>query len=197
MEISSFKFWNEAVSYYDKYGSSNALKNLFALGENAFTRKKLAEELKKIPSIVVPVPSPIRQGKPKIDRTNLPKNLQIEYDKLKSLIGEISYNNSQLSEDKSAEENLVLVNIISSKVKERRAIWQRLDNYVKTGIDLVPVVPEKLVDQVHDLKTLQLKNKLILLRSQRSKLKGKPEKVERFNKICAEIEDIKKQMGNG
>lgn len=202
MEISFFNKWvaggcnyDAGVAFYAIHGKNNTYKKLFALGANNFTTKELYEELSKLIKITVKDGAVKVRPKMSIDRDTLPPYLQIEYDKLGQLIGEISFHHSQLTNVMTEKERFKVAELIYNKGKERRSIFNRIDYYAETGKDLMKLHEiKKEVSPESDLKVLQLKEERRRLCVQRSKLKNKVHRDKDYNEVVNRMNDIDKEL---
>lgn len=203
MEISFYNHWldsgqkyAEGVEFYIKHGSNNTLKRLFASGENSFTKDKLDEELYKLNHIPYVVKKPYNRVKPKINREKLPPYLQTEYDKLTDLIGIMSYKHAQLEIVRYEEERFMLAADILAAATQRRAIFTRIDHFLETGEDLKAIAVVKPPAKEKELLVLQLRDELLRLRSQRSKLKKNLKRIEDYNKVLTRIAEIERRIAD-
>lgn len=207
MEISYCHQWlkvgnyTEGVEFYRIYGKNSVLKKLFASGSTPFTQKKLRLEIDKIALETPEKPSvaPSFVGNITIDRSKLCDSLKIEFDQLKSLIQRISHLNSRLDIIQNDPDRLICASEIIALVSKRRSILNRIDHFFATGEDLQPkkqikIIQSRELSEDPELRWLQLKNELILARSQRTKLKNNLRRVSDYNTICTRIEEIEKLL---
>ncbi len=195
--LNGAKDYTSGLEFYMKYGSSDVIKKLLQAGPTKFNNSKLLSEIQKIadanPEIF------IQGGKRKIDRAMLSQELQIEFDKLQSLIQAISWGNSRLDLIQNDLDRYNCAAEILNNVQARRMIFMRIDHFIDHGTDLVkksavkiPVI--KTLSEDKELRKLQLREELILLRAQRSKLKMKAHRVADYNKVLTRIEQIEKAL---
>src|SRR5690606_13780865 len=108
----------------------------------------------------------------------LPPLLQREYDKLRNLIGVMSFKHAQLEHAKDDAERFEIAKEIIANAEQRRAIFNRLDHYRTTGNDLIQATPVVVAkSETSELLTLQLRAELVRLRVQRTKLKSNTKRV--------------------
>lgn len=206
MEISIYTQWlnnggtyAEAVELYNKYGSNNTLKSLFQTGETYYTSRKIAFEIKALENVVLPqVPQVYTEPKIKIDFQALPENLKKEYVKLGPLIGQIRFLHANLSNAQSKETRQQYALQILDCVKNRRAIFNEIDYWLKHKKQLVQPKQETVAEipgtETEELKKLRLNEQLRRLRVQRSKLKKQPHRAEKLVEVCTLISKIEEEL---
>ena len=184
----------DGVEFYALHGTNNTLKQLFKTGVNQFTKQKLKEEIEKLQYIAQSNTN--NRAKPKLDRTKLPPVLQTEYDKLRDLIGLMSFKHAQLEVVKNEAARHLLAKEILSAADERRIIFNRIDHYLSTGKDLVQQAVLKNIPEEKQLRELLLRSELNKLRVQRSKLKNNQKRISDYNAVLARISEIEKELNN-
>jgi hypothetical protein len=197
--VESGKEYHPGVSYFNANCKDEVLQKLFSLGENSFSKKKLEEELKRLSEHKEPISLPSgfvshTIPKKKIVVENLPADLQTEYMKLGPIIREISYLNSRLDVILNEEDRKICAHRIVELSHERRGIYNRLDDYQENGRTEPPKEATLAVDAEKELKRLRLINDRKLIASKRSKCKNKPNQIEKFTKLNAEIAAIDEQL---
>lgn len=187
--------YQQGVAIYTKYGDNNALKKLFADGEDDYSIKKLHRELQEIEKrFKANVDSDKFKSftesklKGKVNEAILPAHLKTLYYKRIQLIREIALLHSRLPLYPNNEERLVAASKIVDLTEERRVIFTRCDYFMDHGKDH----PAYALVEVEEPKTngvsyFEAQYKLKLLRSQKSKLKNKPNRAADLQKICDEI----------
>ena len=188
--------YEQAVEIYNDYGSNSALKTLFSLGEDSYSRKKLKEELKQIlSSRTVQKQEFETYSKPKqkgsINVDLLPPYLKEEYYKLAPIIREIAATNPTLVYLKTDKDRQVSAARIIELVDKRRAIFTRLDYYQEHGVDhpfyAEPVAAEKPKEEI---SFFEAQYKLKLARSHRTKLAKNPKRIKDWEKVNIEIKHL-------
>jgi hypothetical protein len=190
--------YNSGLEYYLQFGENEVLKNLLKRGPTKFNFEKLRSEIQELaksnPEIYLP-----GAQKRKINRADLPDFLKLDYDKLHSLIQTISHHHSRLDLIQNNTDRYNCAATILNATEERRRIFQRIDHFIQHGSDLVikessKILEVKVLSEDPEVRKLQLKNELILLRSQRTKLKNKPHRVADYNKAVSRIEEIEREL---
>lgn len=189
MEISLYNLWKQqggeypkAVELYNLYGKSSVLKSLFARGLTPYNFEKIEQELL---SITIKLPTQTAQ------QASLPAPIAIEQKKLGNLIGQMSHLHAKLEEVQTDKERCELAAQIVEMADTRRSIFNRIDTYKSTGNDLTP--SQKTIETPKEINPFK---ELALLRSQRSKLKNKPNRVADYNKVVERISELENQLKN-
>ncbi len=196
--LNSKRDYKSGLEFYNKYGINEALKKLLSLGLTHFNASKLLSEIQSIAKANPEVFLPGIQKK-KIDRAILPIELQTEFDKLQGLIQTISHHHSRLDLIQLDADRYNCAATILNAVEQRRFVFQRIDHFLQHGSDLirnepVKIKPVEILSENEELRKLQLKQQLILLRAQRTKLKIKPHRVADYNDVLDKIDKIEKQL---
>lgn len=183
------------VELYSKIGTSNSLKKLFASGEDDYSREKLTAELEtfanslkantvknKFQSFTAPKKKPI-------DISILPANLRAEHAKLGPIIREMASLHAKLELFSSDELRYEAAEKIIELAKARRIIFTRLDYFSENGKDHPMFVSQPSEEPVSEpvLDFASALKKIKLLRSQRTKLKDRPDRYDDYVRICNEI----------
>lgn len=179
----------------------SALASFFEV-EDSFALKKLNDGLNQklieletntqhnsfktfLPSVMA------HQGRINVDV--LPTQLREEYARLSPIIREIAHLHARLENALSNNHRYHLCKKIVDLTKERRSILNKVDEFNATGTYTEPI---KVVKQKLDTSrpiNYEVLNKIHLLRSRRSKLKNKPEKVAEYNRVVEEINALEAQ----
>lgn len=195
--LSGNRSFLQAVEIYAQYGENSALKTLFSLGEDSYSRKKLKEELRrilesrKIQKQEFEVYSkPKQKGSINVDA--LPPHLKTEYYKLAPLIREIAATNPTLVHLKTDKARYESAARIIELVDQRRAIFIRLDYFQEHGKDhpfyATPVPEQQTIS--HEMSYYEAQYKLKLARSLRSKLAKNPKRIADWEKTNIEIKHL-------
>ncbi|MCK6649178.1 MAG: hypothetical protein L6Q66_05955 [Bacteroidia bacterium] len=199
--------YDEGVKLYFHYGSSKTLKDIFAKGDTYFNRKKLKSALLELVSAPAETIAPTqdfkvhREPKKKVSADNLPDSLKSEYYQLGPIWSKIRFLHSRLDLiSKESERNDYAQEIVELSA-QRRSIFNKIDAY-----NADPVKWHKQNDVKIDIKEAicilppvnywQLKEELLRLRVQRSKLKKKPHRAEDYAAVLKRITEIEEGMRN-
>lgn len=190
--------YDEAVSLYNSIGTNNTLKKLFLSGEDDYSREKMTSEFEKILSAhsITAEKSAFKsytqsKNADKLQVELLPEALRIKYHELRPIINEMRNLHAKLPMFPTKYERHEAAERIVQLTKARRIIWDRIDYFKDHGTDHpmfqeqidVPVPPEN-----KGMDVFEAKHKLVLLRSRRSKLKNRTDRLKDYREILAEIE---------
>ncbi len=196
--------YSDAVKLYEKVGTNSALKRLFAEGEDDYSIKKLRKEFE---TILIGLQGNSSQNAFKTYATpknsteylqidQFPEALRIEYAKVRDLISELRHEHPKLKLYATKQERFEACARMYRVIKERRKIWDRVDYFKEHGVEHpMYQVHENVVAEAEKQKVTlyEAKYKLNLLRSQRTKLKDKPNRYDdlmQVKKEIAELEDL-------
>ena len=128
----------------------------------------------------------------KINLEILPEDLRIAHARLSPLIREISSLHSRLFNCTSDLQRYEVCLKMYPLIIERRLIFSRIDQYVLTGTDILKKTPDTVqVKKMPDLPMdYEVEYNLKKLRVQRSKLKKNPRRIEEYNQVCAQINEL-------
>lgn len=125
-----------------------------------------------------------------INVTILPAELRAEYARLSPIIREISSLHARLFNCSTNEQRFDLAKKIVHLVGDRRGIFTKIDAYMQSGTVLLPKKVESLrVDQAAT-KDFEIEYKLKLLRSRKVKLAKNPRRLDDYNKVVNEINQL-------
>lgn len=203
----------EGVKIFNKVSTNYALKQVFALGDDEYSREKLRSEFQKMlsayklantvieaavevatsfeasPSIFLS--HTVSKKKGSINVSKLPVHLQVEYYKLSPIIREMASLHAKLPLYQKDEERFVAAKRIIELSKARRKIFNRLDYFEENGTDHpFYIKPKAAVKEIAQVKTsyAEAQYQLNLLRAQRSKLKKKPDRYLDLQEVIKKIE---------
>jgi uncharacterized protein YihD (DUF1040 family) len=127
---------------------------------------------------------------PAIDLTKLPPELRQERENLKVVFRELTWSHARLVACTDDKKRYELAKRIVELVAQRQEIFNKTDEYLATGKFTKPIEHEtiKLVPGIQ--RDYEVENKLRLLRTQRSKLKNKPNKVHQLNEVIKQIQEL-------
>lgn len=197
--------YTQGAELYKKYGTNKTLKNLFASGEDDYSCKKLKTELqlildnrKQIKETSIFTTHTVSKKRATINVEALPPHLKAEYYKLSPIIREIAATNPTLIHLKTNEARYDSAKRILELVEKRKAIFVRLEYYQENGKDhpfYEPIITE--VKPIGPVSFFEAHYHLKLLRSQKSKLKKKPNRLGDYEKVCNEINAMNLIIENG
>lgn len=130
-----------------------------------------------------------------LDVTKLPAELRTEYALQGNRIREISQLHARLFNCSTDDQRLDLCRKIYELTLERRGTFNHVDDYLATGSlpAAVPVPEERPKLPPEAPKLFDVEYRLKLLRTQRSKLKSKPNRAAEYEKVCSEIVELEKK----
>lgn len=187
--------YTDAVKLYNEIGTNSALKKVFATGEDDYSVNKLTSEFKALISKLKPEKSTSFQSftVPKNNNAQLPidkfsPELRTAYHRLSPIIREMAMLHAKLPEFQTDAERFECASKIYKLSRERRTIWDRVDYFKEHGVDhpMFKTV-EKTPEQVIEIDLSKAKKNLNLLRTQRTKLRGKTHRLADFERVCTEI----------
>jgi hypothetical protein len=172
---------------YEQYGTSAVLKKLFLQGATVYNRKRLALELSKL--VIPEKPQPVKpEAAPSV--TELPLLKQV-LQELKPLLDERNMCHSQMQVVKSVKERGKLAFRILDLSDQLTPLWEKY-NYVQQHGTLPPVVV-KALPTTEAGQFRQLQN----LKSQRSKLKKRPDRAADYAVVCQQITELERALKDG
>lgn len=208
-EITEFlngnRTYQQGVDLYKDYGLNSALKTLFTLGEDNYSRTKLKAELRQMLASLgdkKPVYETYSQPKKKgsIDVEALPPHLKVEYFKIAPAIREIAATNPTLIHLKTDQDRFVSAKRIVDLSKKRRSIFDRLDHFQEHGSDhpfYIPVPVIEIQKETNEMGYYEAQHKLKLARSQKSKLRNNAARHADYKKYCDQIEELEAIVAKG
>lgn len=167
--------YQKGVDIYLQVGTNQTLASLFKKGENAFTKQKLKDELKKfLEEKKVAAAPPPKEGKQQVkelipdlpesnpptkqlryDTSSFPKDLR-ELDTLKGkLYARAAFLKSKLATWPQADRADALMEIKQIMRDEVPNIWRQLDYYHETGERLTQEKEENPETTLHELTRLR------------------------------------------
>ncbi len=210
--------YDAGVRLYQKLGTNQVFKTLFAKSQNPYTERKLAECLQEINLATAP-PDRLPEGDTNkrrptalqafevkqehtfevVDLSMAPAALQ-KLDALrKQLYQQAATEKERLSAGyyRTAEERFAALKIIDDNFygfKGIQAIWQRIDYWKKHG-QFIPFTATPAVQPITRDELIEKRN---TLRTYVSRYRHKPAKAHLFNKYQNELMSIEqKLMDNG
>ncbi|QCR23083.1 hypothetical protein [Pontibacter sp. SGAir0037] len=187
---------------YEQHGSSTALKKVFALGESVYNRERLLAELKALlPAAPLPkpaaVPKPLQKEKPAkvkpISTTEKHVLIHRVKEQMYKLYREREEQHAIMGMEHLAAEDrykhALRVLEISDRLTE---LWQQLQYIEQHGALPAPEPKYTIPDSGAEMLKL-----LANLKSQRSRLRNKPDRQEDYQLVCQRIEEIERRLKDG
>lgn len=196
----SLSYKDGVALFLDLYPTKKTLLSFFET-EDAISRKKLnALLMEKYQELAKNREennfqsfAPSKHKNNPINLENLPAELRKEYAKLGPLIREISNLHARLFNCATSDLRKPIAFKIVELSAQRRGIFFKIDSYHETGKVIEAEKLEKVETPASAEKNYKLEYELKLLRSQKSKLKDKPNRIEEFNAVVKKINEILKK----
>lgn len=190
--LNSSRDFKQGVKLYEKYGSSNVLKQTFANGANSYSKNRLAEELAKLEHSSNEITT---VNKLPVD-VKLPSDLkQLRKDTINKY-KDVNHLHERLEDAETDEERLNLSLKILDDDDAVTAGYKAIDHFAETGERITP--PEERTRRGKDVKKMNdqelymaLKNIPTYLTKARNQLKKenlKPGRIEKYQQMIADYE---------
>ncbi len=134
--------------------------------------------------------TPSQSTKPKINIEILPDELREQYLLQGARIREISSLHARLYNCCTEAQRFEFAKRIINLSDERQAVWNRVDSFMATGNDIQPLqhTNQRAIKGLE--KDYKAEYELKLLRTRRTKLKGKPSRVDEYNEVVKRIREL-------
>lgn len=188
--LASRKDYASGVVLYEKYGSSEVRKRMFASGYSSFNQEKLLDSLEELLQSAAPEPeatqAPQTKPKPAAKSDDQPHFLQLMKQR-EALLDERTLAHARLNMMKTDAERLELALRILDLVPQIKKLNHIRQHFLQHGSLPAEAQAASPLDESDKSALIQHRNNL---RSTRSKLKKKPEKAEELATIVEEIQRL-------
>lgn len=123
----------------------------------------------------------------------LPPELRLRYARLSPIIREIASLHARLFNCSTNEQRYELAARIYLLVSQRREIFTQLDQFNATGKILERLKNNTLKIKAGGQKNFEDEYKLKILRTTRSRLKKNPRRIDEYNQVVLQIQEIEKR----